>query len=170
MTPPLHFLPFPQSSESMQLHFTSHIHSALLLEWPFRQAGRQYRPSHRQTLGEPASSFQHSSLRAVALRPIPPVIYRRNVMLFKVVCPVCRGISGSAAFSVNRCRWTRARGAKPTMRREISLWICLTVWRDPEHVPKPVSPSKAVCRRKCPSAQMVHAYFYRLWSHRCEAL
>jgi len=80
---PTQFPSIPQSSESMQIHFTSHIHSALLLEWRLHQAGRQYRPSHRQTLGELASSFQHPSPGAVALRPIPPVIYRRNVMLLR---------------------------------------------------------------------------------------
>jgi len=88
----------PQSSGSMPIHFTSHVPSALLLERRLHQAGRRYRPSHLQTLGEPAPPSNTQILEQCS-SPDPTTRSSENCYASEAVCPVCRGIHRSAAFA-----------------------------------------------------------------------
>jgi hypothetical protein len=124
----------------------------------FTKRGEGYRPSHLQTLGDPVSSFQHQSTEAVVVRhPIQPVSDQRRMNASESRVPEGVVAVPGPQHSPGLCRGARARRAKPTTRRGISLWICLTVLARPERLPKSVSPSEAAANVV---GSMVHAYFY----------
>jgi hypothetical protein len=103
--------------------------------------GRRYRAAHVPNLAEPTCLPSTSRCWSGSSSPDPTVVIGA-IYASEAVCPMCRGTNKYLQHRLTGCRGLVPEGAKPTIWREISLQICLTVGETGKRILNPFASAR----------------------------